>query len=125
MHVTVAGVRAGQGAFGPAGELKRNLIAVLLAHTHVTDQHTTYGTKVIVATKREAHYVLDVSGTRPTFPSPSTRRTPTGHAGPAGRGRYSRILPGTCGRWSPSEIPSVGNWLAISSTVRGPGAVTV
>jgi hypothetical protein len=25
----------------------------------VTDQHTTYGTKVIVATKREAHYVLD------------------------------------------------------------------
>ncbi|MFD7843354.1 Tn3 family transposase [Nocardia sp. NPDC059764] len=27
--------------------------------THVTDQHTTYGTKVIVATRREAHYVLD------------------------------------------------------------------
>lgn len=27
--------------------------------THVTDQHATYGTKVIVATKREAHYVLD------------------------------------------------------------------
>jgi hypothetical protein len=25
----------------------------------VTDQHTTYGTKIIVATKREAHYVLD------------------------------------------------------------------
>jgi len=25
----------------------------------VTDQHTTYGTKVIVATKREARYVLD------------------------------------------------------------------
>ena len=25
----------------------------------MTDQHTTYGTKVIVATKREAHYVLD------------------------------------------------------------------
>lgn len=25
----------------------------------MTDQHTTYGTKAIVATKREAHYVLD------------------------------------------------------------------
>jgi TnpA family transposase len=25
----------------------------------VTDQHTTHGTKIIVATKREAHYVLD------------------------------------------------------------------
>ncbi|MGH3857988.1 Tn3 family transposase, partial [Actinokineospora sp.] len=32
---------------------------VLSTYTHVTDQHTTYGTKVIVATKREAHYVLD------------------------------------------------------------------
>jgi TnpA family transposase len=26
---------------------------------HVTDQHTTYGTKIIVTTRREAHYVLD------------------------------------------------------------------
>ncbi|MCE7011757.1 Tn3 family transposase [Kibdelosporangium philippinense] len=32
---------------------------VLSTYTHVTDQHTTYGTKVIVATRREAHYVLD------------------------------------------------------------------
>ena len=31
----------------------------LSTYTHVTDQHTTYGTKVIVVTKREAHYVLD------------------------------------------------------------------
>ncbi len=31
----------------------------LSTYTHVTDQHATYGTKVIVATKREAHYVLD------------------------------------------------------------------
>jgi len=31
----------------------------LSTYTHVTDQHCTYGTKVIVATKREAHYVLD------------------------------------------------------------------
>ena len=31
----------------------------LSTYTHVTDTHTTYGTKVIVATKREAHYVLD------------------------------------------------------------------
>lgn len=28
-------------------------------YTHVSDQHATYGTKVIVATDREAHYVLD------------------------------------------------------------------
>jgi len=32
---------------------------VLSTYTHVTDQHTTYGTKIIVATRREAHYVLD------------------------------------------------------------------
>ena len=32
---------------------------VLSTYTHVTDQHSTYGTKIIVATKREAHYVLD------------------------------------------------------------------
>lgn len=31
----------------------------LSTYTHVTDSHATYGTKVIVATKREAHYVLD------------------------------------------------------------------
>ncbi|MDG3017226.1 Tn3 family transposase [Speluncibacter jeojiensis] len=31
----------------------------LSTYTHVTDQHTIYGTKIIVATKREAHYVLD------------------------------------------------------------------
>ena len=31
----------------------------LSTYTHVTDQHATYGTKVIVTTKREAHYVLD------------------------------------------------------------------
>lgn len=31
----------------------------LSTYTHVTDQHTTYGTKIIVTTKREAHYVLD------------------------------------------------------------------
>ncbi|MGH3195970.1 MAG: Tn3 family transposase [Streptosporangiaceae bacterium] len=32
---------------------------VLPAYTHVSDQHSTYGTKVIVATTREAQYVLD------------------------------------------------------------------
>jgi TnpA family transposase len=32
---------------------------VLSTYTHVTDQHSTYGTKIIVATKRGAHYVLD------------------------------------------------------------------
>lgn len=31
----------------------------LSTYPHVTDQHATYGTKVIVATRREAHYVLD------------------------------------------------------------------
>jgi TnpA family transposase len=31
----------------------------LSAYTHVNDQHATFGTKVIVATDREAHYVLD------------------------------------------------------------------
>ena len=29
------------------------------SYTHVSDQHSTYGTKVIVVTDREAHYVLD------------------------------------------------------------------
>jgi TnpA family transposase len=31
----------------------------LSTYTHVSDQHSTYGTKVLVATHREAHYVLD------------------------------------------------------------------
>jgi TnpA family transposase len=32
---------------------------VLSTYTHVSDQHSTYGTKVIIPTTREAHYVLD------------------------------------------------------------------
>ena len=32
---------------------------VLSSYTHVSDQHSTFGTKVIVPTVREAHYVLD------------------------------------------------------------------
>lgn len=32
---------------------------VLSTYTHVSDQHSTYGTKVIIPTHREAHYVLD------------------------------------------------------------------
>lgn len=31
----------------------------LSTYTHVSDQHSTYGTKVLVPTAREAHYVLD------------------------------------------------------------------
>ncbi len=31
----------------------------LSTYTHVTDQHAIFGTKVIVVTKREAHYALD------------------------------------------------------------------
>lgn len=43
-----------------AGALSRHFANEgLSTYTHVTDQHATYGTKVIVATKREAHYVLD------------------------------------------------------------------
>jgi TnpA family transposase len=32
---------------------------VLSTYTHVSDQWSTYGTKIIVPTAREAHYVLD------------------------------------------------------------------
>ncbi|WSF96001.1 transposase [Nocardia vinacea] len=43
---------------------------VLSTYTHVTDQHATYGTKIIVATKREAHYVLDeILGNATDLPS--------------------------------------------------------
>ncbi|MER5424163.1 Tn3 family transposase [Streptosporangium roseum] len=52
------------------------------------------------------------------------RKTTLSCVGAAGC-RYSRISPRTCGRWSPSEMPSVGSCLAISSAVRGPGAVAV
>jgi len=54
-------------------------------------------------------------------PFSSRRRKTTPSCVGAAGGRYSRILPRTCGRWSPSEMPSVGNCLAISSAVRGPG----
>jgi hypothetical protein len=47
----------------------------LSTYTHVTDQHTTYGTKVIVATKREAHYVLDeILGNATVLPGSSVCR---------------------------------------------------
>ena len=43
-----------------ARHLSRYFVAEgISTYTHVSDQHTTYGTKVIVATDREAHYVLD------------------------------------------------------------------
>ena len=32
---------------------------VLPACTHVSDQHSTFGTKILVPTQREAHFVLD------------------------------------------------------------------
>ncbi len=31
----------------------------LSTYTHVSDQHSTFGTKVLVPTAREAHFVLD------------------------------------------------------------------
>ncbi|MEV6029383.1 Tn3 family transposase [Streptomyces sp. NPDC052036] len=41
----------------------------LSTYTHVSDQHTTFGTKVIVVTRREAHYVLDeVMGNKTDLP---------------------------------------------------------
>ena len=32
---------------------------VLSTYTHVSDQHSTFGTKILVPTQREAHFVLD------------------------------------------------------------------
>ncbi len=32
---------------------------VLSSYTHVSDQHSTFGTKILVPTQREAHFVLD------------------------------------------------------------------
>ncbi|MET8011285.1 Tn3 family transposase [Streptomyces sp. NPDC005271] len=41
----------------------------LSTYTHVSDQHTTFGTKVIVVTRREAHYVLDgIMGNKTDLP---------------------------------------------------------
>ena len=56
---------------------------VLSTYTHVTDQHTTYGTKIIVATKREAHYVLDeILGNATDVPDHRARhRHPWRHPG--------------------------------------------
>ncbi|GAA2208390.1 hypothetical protein GCM10009850_038480 [Nonomuraea monospora] len=47
----------------------------VLAYTHVSDQWSTYGTKIIVQTAREAHFVLDdVLGNATDLPTPA--RTP-------------------------------------------------
>ncbi|MGW3473727.1 Tn3 family transposase [Saccharopolyspora sp. NPDC000995] len=55
---------------------------MLSTYTHVTDQHATYGTRIIVATKREAHYVLDeVLGTQQICRSPNTQPIPTADHG--------------------------------------------
>lgn len=49
-----------QGKSLTARDLSRYFVGEgISTYTHVSDQHTTYGTKVIVATDREAHYVLD------------------------------------------------------------------
>ncbi|MHB8297314.1 MAG: Tn3 family transposase [Dermatophilaceae bacterium] len=41
----------------------------LSTYTHVSDQHSTFGTKVIVVTRREAHYVLDeIMGNKTDLP---------------------------------------------------------
>nr|WP_263632068.1 transposase [Streptomyces sp. 8L] len=41
----------------------------LSTYTHVSDQHSTFGTKVIVATRREARYVLDeIMGNKTDLP---------------------------------------------------------
>jgi TnpA family transposase len=51
----------------------------LSTYTHVSDQHSTFGTKVIVPTTREAHYVLDdFLGNATDLRSGNTRRTRTG-----------------------------------------------
>ena len=50
---------------------------VLSTYTHLSDQWSTYGTKIIVPTAREAHFALESSSaTPPTCRSPSTRPTP-------------------------------------------------
>ncbi|MER5758767.1 Tn3 family transposase [Streptomyces sp. NPDC002082] len=39
-------------------------------HTHDSDQHSTFGSKVVVVTHREAHYVFDeILGTAIDLPS--------------------------------------------------------
>ncbi|NYH55362.1 TnpA family transposase [Nocardiopsis arvandica] len=49
-----------QGKSLTARHLSRYFVdAGISQYTHVSDQHSTYGTKVIVPTHREAHYVLD------------------------------------------------------------------
>ena len=51
---------------------------VLSTYTHVSDQHSTFGTKVIVATTREAQYTLDdFLGNATDLPSTSTQQTRT------------------------------------------------
>ncbi|WP_394816842.1 Tn3 family transposase [Streptomyces lonegramiae] len=50
-------------------------------YTHVSDQHSTFGTKAIVATHREAHHVLDeILGNATDLPI--TEHAPTRTASP-------------------------------------------
>ena len=52
-------------------------------YTHISDQHSTFGTQVIVATAPESHYVLDgILGNDTDLPSPSTPPTPTARPWP-------------------------------------------
>ena len=51
----------------------------LTSYTHVSDQHTTFGTQIIVSTDRDAPYVLDeILGNTTELPCWSTRPTRTG-----------------------------------------------
>lgn len=85
----------------------------LSTYTHVTDQHTTYGTKIIVATKREAHYVLDeILGNATDIPI-------TEHATDTHGSRWSTSACSTC--WACSSRRASGTWARSPCT--GPARV--
>ena len=81
---------------------------VLSTYTHVSDQQSTYGTKIIVPTAREAHYVAGRIPRQRDRPAdlPSTRPTPTA----------SPWSTSGCSTWSAS---------ALSPRIRDLGKITL
>ncbi len=75
-------------------------------YTHVTDQHATYGTKIIVATKREAHYVLDeILGSATDLPITEHATDTHGVTLMNFHGEYCRLLRGRLRRVDAVGIP--------------------
>ncbi|GAA2150730.1 hypothetical protein GCM10010403_22570 [Glycomyces rutgersensis] len=93
-------------------------------YTRVSDQHSTFSTKIIVAPGAEAHYVLDdLVGNMTDLPIAEYATTPTARPSPTSlcsTSSASSSRPG-CGTWERSHSRAPGRRLRSRPSTRSPG----